>query len=460
MSKRSCDSRRILKLNDHPAGDGAVLYVMAREGRVADNWALLAAYERARERKVALLVLFALAPMFNHGSARHNEWMVASLQEVAAGLAKLRIPFYIEMGVWTDVVVTFVSKHSVGEVFFDFNPLQPVAQWRSEAAKRLQVAVNVVDGRNIVPCWQASPKAEFAAYTFRPKVTRLLPEFLVEFPTLTAIANNIPYVTPPIDWEKVRAYRACDYTEVIPTLFVPGAHAARQMLEDFIAHRLPGYATRRNDPNERGVSDLSPYLRWGNISAQRVALAVTAVAPNSDDRRAFLEELVVRRELSDNYCYYTDAYATVASLHPWAQRTITEHAADSREYLYTYEQFRDAQTHDQLWNAAQMQMVLEGKMHGFMRMYWAKKILEWTPDAQTAIDIALTLNDHYQLDGRDSNGVAGVMWSIGGLHDRAWNERTVFGKIRYMNYAGCKRKFDVKAYEAKFAGSLPGTLFG
>ncbi len=203
------------------------------------------------------------------------------------------------------------------------------------------------------------------------------------------------------------------------------------------------------------VSHLSPYLHFGHLSAQRVALHVRAAAAPRDDKEAYLEELIVRRELADNFCHYNPKYDTVAGAHAWAQQTIAEHVGDAREYVYTRTQFEAGQTHDSLWNAAQLQMVTDGKMHGFMRMYWAKKILEWTPDVQTAITTALFLNDKYELDGNDPNGVVGVMWSVCGVHDRAWSNRPVFGKVRYMNHSGCKRKFDIKAYEAQH---LPGAV--
>jgi deoxyribodipyrimidine photo-lyase len=179
---------------------------------------------------------------------------------------------------------------------------------------------------------------------------------------------------------------------------------------------------------------------------------------HKEARDAFLEELIVRRELADNYCFYNTDYDRVEGAHAWAKKTLLEHKNDPREHVYTKEQLESASTHDDLWNAMQRQMVLEGKMYGWCRMYWAKKILEWTPDAQVAIDIALYLNDKYELDGLDPNGVVGVMWSICGVHDRAWNERNIFGKIRYMNYAGAKRKFDIKAYIERY-GSTEKTLF-
>ncbi len=448
------DPRRVQKLNDSAVGAGPVVYVMAREERVNDSWPLLYAQQQALARNVPLLVLFVVAPMFLKGSSRHNDWMIASLKEVEIGLAKYNIPFFVRTGQWAETVCAFVAEEKVGEVVFDFNPLQPVRSWREDAAKKIAVETSVVDGRNIVPCFVASQKAEFAAYTFRPRVTKQLPEFLTAVPKLKVMASTVS--APNIDWPTVAAYRQCEPVPLSPH-FVPGEAAGASMLRSFIENRLEGYASRRNDPNAEGVSHLSPYLRWGNLSAQRVALAVREAEAPKADKEAFLEELIVRRELADNYVYYTNAYATVAGAHAWAQKTIAEHAHDTREYVYTYAQFRDGKTHDPLWNAMQHQLLLEGKMHGWCRMYWAKKILEWTPDAQTAIDVALQLNDTYELDGRDSNGVAGVMWSVAGVHDRAWNERPVFGKIRYMNFAGAKRKFDVAGYIAKYEGN--NTLF-
>jgi len=448
------DSRRVQSLNEQTVGTGPVLYVMAREQRVADNWALLYAAEQAVARDVPLLVLFALAPMFNNGSARHNEWMVASLQEVAANLTRQQIPFYIRTGDWVETVLHFVQEYHIGEVVFDFNPLEPVRSWREKAAARLACQAAVVDARNVVPCFVASQKAEFAAHTFRPKLTKLLKDFLTQFPALPTVPTYSAKV-PAIDWQLVRDYRQCDYQEPVPTIYTPGEAAAIAMLDDFITHRLDGYATKRNDPTVVGVSNLSPYLRWGNISAARVALAVQAALAPRADKEAFLEELIVRREVAENYVYYTPAYDTCAGAHAWAQKTLDEHRTDKREYIYTYEQFRAGKTHDELWNAMQRQLITEGKMHGWCRMYWAKKILEWTASPETAIVVALTLNDHYELDGRDSNGVTGVMWSICGVHDRAWTERPVFGKIRYMNFAGAKRKFPVAQYIAQYAPVEP-----
>jgi deoxyribodipyrimidine photo-lyase len=196
------------------------------------------------------------------------------------------------------------------------------------------------------------------------------------------------------------------------------------------------------------VSDLSPYLHFGQIASQRVAWEVRRAEAPAEAKQAFLEELIVRRELADNFCYYNPAYDQVAGFPAWAQQTLDQHRRDPRDYLYELPDWEAGRTHDDLWNAAQLEMVRRGKMHGYLRMYWAKKILEWSATPEEALATAIYLNDRYELDGRDPNGYTGVAWSIGGVHDRPWGERPVFGKIRYMSRAGCQRKFNVEQYIA------------
>jgi deoxyribodipyrimidine photo-lyase len=253
-----------------------------------------------------------------------------------------------------------------------------------------------------------------------------------------------------VNWKKVIDGLTVDRSVLEVDGILPGEQEARKTLRRFIAQRLASYDEGRNDPNLDAQSDLSPYLHFGQIAPQRVALEVKAVAKPRASVAAFLEELIVRRELSDNFCFYNERYDQFEGFPAWAQRTLNEHREDRREYLYTLEQFEKGETHDPLWNAAQRQMVKTGKMHGYLRMYWAKKILEWTPSPDEALAIGIHLNDRYELDGRDPNGYTGVAWSVGGVHDRAWGERPVFGKIRFMSYDGCRRKFDVDAYVARW----------
>jgi deoxyribodipyrimidine photo-lyase len=438
------DERRWHPRNEKPFGHGPVVYWMQRDQRVVDNWALLYAQAVAHTRSVPLYVMFNLVPVFGQTTARHYDFMLRGLAETECRLRDFGLPFFLTEGTPTEMLPAFVQAHRIGEVVTDQNPLGFANAWRTAVGEKIPVRLTEVDAHNIVPVWSASPKAEFAAYTFRPKITNLLPEFLTEFPKLQKQSKvKLP---PATDWTAVRGRVKTDERVPAVTWITPGAAAANKALIRFVIERLRGYATRRNDPNASAQSDLSPYLHFGQLSAQRVALAVRQSKASKVDRDAYLEELIVRRELSDNFCFYTPYYDRLEGAHAWAQQTLAKHRADQREYNYTRDQFENGETHDELWNAMQEQLIQTGKLHGWCRMYWAKKILEWCADPQTAINHALYLNDRYELDGNDPNGVVGVMWSIAGVHDRAWSERPIFGQIRYMNLAGAKRKFDVKAY--------------
>ncbi|KAL8452200.1 hypothetical protein Emed_001507 [Eimeria media] len=243
----------------------------------------------------------------------------------------------------------------------------------------------------------------------------------------------------------------------LPKQWIPGTKAAFAALHDFCTKpRLSDYASR-NNPAVAGQSGLSPWLHFGQLSTQRCVFNVRKLGPGAKlgvaaaaMRDSFIEELVVRRELAENFIFYNPKYDKVEGAHQWAQDTLAAHQRDRREHIYTLEEFEAAKTHDELWNAAQLQLVQEAKMHGFLRMYWAKKILEWTRSPESALEISLYLNDKYSLDGTDPNGVVGCMWSIAGVHDQGWGERPVFGKIRFMNLAGCRRKFPVDAFVKRF----------
>jgi len=288
--------------------------------------------------------------------------------------------------------------------------------------------------------------------------------YLTEFPSLIPhphIWSHEPIgaLQGPDRWLRALDSTSMDYSVPEVDWIQPGERAANIALKSFCA-RLESYAEDRNNPTLRnGVSNLSPFIRFGHISVQRIILEIKRAlgvtnralfpATRTTGAHAFCEEAVVRRELSDNFCYYNDKYDSIEGAHAWAQTTLREHWDDPRKELYTEQQLETALTKDDLWNAAQTELVCRGKMHGFMRMYWAKKILEWTANPSEALRIAIHLNDKYSLDGRDPNGYVGCMWAIAGVHDRAWGpERPIFGKIRFMNYEGCKRKFDIRAYMA------------
>jgi deoxyribodipyrimidine photo-lyase len=440
------NSRRIRPLNQARPGQGPVLYWMSRDQRVRDNWALLFAQELALSRQEPLGVVFCLAPAFLGATIRQYGFMLRGLREVTRDLAGLNIPFFLVAGDPAQELPRLVSALGVGAVVSDFSPLRLVRGWKTAVAERLGVSLQEVDAHNLVPCWVASTKAEYGASTLRPKLKRLLPEFLEDFPPVSRHPWGWEGETAAIPWEKLAASLAIDFAVPEVTWLTPGERQARAGLDNFLEQRLPFYGERRNDPTLAGQSDLSPYLHFGQLAAQRVALEVKRRRGQDASREAFLEELIVRRELADNFCFYQSLYDTFGGFPAWAQKTLNQHRGDRREYLYSPEALESAQTHDELWNAAQRQMVQRGKMHGYLRMYWAKKILEWTASPEEAQAVAICLNDKYELDGRDPNGYAGIAWSIGGVHDRAWFERPVFGKVRYMSYNGCRTKFKVEAY--------------
>ncbi len=425
---------------------GPVVYWMSRDQRIRDNWALLHAQRFAQEHNLPLGVVFCLVPQYLGADRRAYEFMLTGLRQVEAELGERRIPFFLLVGDPVRRIPAFVEDQGVGVLVCDFSPLKLVRGWQEKVAGKVRIPVHEVDTHNVVPCRAVSNKQEYAARTLRPKLQRRLPEFLAGFPRLRASPQPWPRRVPRNDWRAATGSVTASTTAPPITWLQPGEVAARKVLRRFIDRRLESYDVGRNDPNAAAQSLLSPYLHFGQIAAQRVALDVLRAKSGKQAQEVFLEELIVRRELADNFCHYNPDYDRYEGFPAWARRTLEEHADDVREYHYRRSQFAQARTHDPLWNAAQLEMVLTGKMHGYLRMYWAKKILEWTADPETALRIALDLNDTYELDGRDPNGYAGVAWSIGGVHDRPWFERPVFGKIRYMSASGCERKFDVAHY--------------
>ncbi|XP_070775215.1 CPD photolyase [Enoplosus armatus] len=435
-------------------GSEGVLYWMTRDHRVQDNWALIHAQRLAVKESLPLHVCVCLdVPKSELSTLRHYSFMLKGLEEVAKECKTLDIQFHLLHGSAGDVLPTFVADRSLGAVVMDFSPLREPLQWLEDVKKRLPKAIPLiqVDAHNVVTCWVASPKLEYAARTIRGKINKLLPEFLTEFPLVEKHPYTATRTAKPVDWDKTLASLQVDKTVGETEWAKPGTKAGMAMLESFIDIRLKQFDSQRNDPNAAALSQLSPWIRFGHLSAQRVVLQVQSSGKSAGQSvSSFIEELVVRRELTDNFCFYNKKYDSVEGAYEWAQKTLKDHAKDKRPYLYMREQLEKAKTHDKLWNAAQYQMVTEGKMHGFLRMYWAKKILEWTSSPEEALSIALYLNDRYELDGQDPNGFVGCMWSICGIHDQGWAERPVFGKIRYMNYKGCLRKFDVASFEKKY----------
>ena len=438
------NSRRVHVSRNAEPGPGPVLYWMHRDFRARDNWGLTHARLAALELGRPLAVAVCLAPAFAEATRIHFDFLLRGLRETERTLARDGIPLLVLRGEPGIRVAGLARELGAAMVVTDFDPLRTKLRWVRDLLTAWTGPVREVDSRNIVPARVASTKREFMARTIRPRIRALLPEFLDEFPALPPHPHPWPAACPqpdPCALEEVSGARSRPQTLTVE----PGEKAAWRALQDFLHERLPRYLLR-NDPNQDVCSNLSAHLHFGMISAQRVALETLSGARPAEQAEAFLEELVIRRELADNFCLHTPEYDSVEGFPAWARESLRQHAGDPRPAIYAPEQFENARTHDPLWNAAQTQMLLTGRMHGYLRMYWAKKILEWSPDAAEALATAIRLNDRYSLDGRDSNGYAGIAWSIGGVHDRGWTERPIFGKIRYMNLAGARRKFDVDRY--------------
>jgi deoxyribodipyrimidine photo-lyase len=438
---------RILKKTKEDSGP--IVYWMSRDQRVTDNWALLFSQQLALQKKSPLLVMFCLVPQFLGATIRQYGFMLEGLQEVEKDLLSKNIPFILLQGSPEQEIPKFISRKRISALVTDFDPLRMKKGWKSTVIRKVSVSVYEVDAHNIIPCWAASPKQEFAAYTFRPKVERQLSDFLDKIPSLKTHPFSSKEKNKGINWRVLERNVKVDKSVHKVDWIEPGQKAAHRMLDRFIEHKVSAYDQARNDPHKDGQSHLSPYLHFGQISTQRIALEVQKAKTSVNNREAFLEELIVRRELADNFCFYNDHYDDFQGFPDWAKKTLDAHRGDKREYLYSLEILELAKTHDELWNAAQTEMVKKGKMHGYMRMYWAKKILEWTEGPEEALSMAIYLNDKYELDGRDPNGYTGIAWSIGGVHDRAWFSRPVFGKIRYMSFKGAQSKFDINAYVSK-----------
>lgn len=445
------DPRRNFLIQAGEAGRGPVVYWMSREQRFHDNWGLLVAQDRAMVRGVPLVIAFTLVDSFSGATLRQYHMMLEGVEHVAQAAREYGVGFVVLQGNPASELGQFLASTDAAELICDFDPLRIKRQWLHDLCQQCQLPITEVDGHNIVPCRIVSPKREYGAYTLRPKLRRLLDEFLTDFPAMKQHPYRWSNDQVLFNGQEQLRLLSLDRS-VSPVSGVEGGEdAAQYALENFLDARLERYDANRNNPLLDGQSGLSPWLHFGQLSPQRVALQVRSLVqhyPASVD--AFLEELVVRRELSDNFCHHCHRYDTIDAAPDWSRTTIEAHRHDPRFPCYDRQTFESFQTADRLWNAAQRQLVESGRMHGYLRMYWAKKILEWSPTPENAIEIAVYLNDRYALDGRDPNGYAGIAWSLLGVHDRAWGRRPVFGTIRFMSFDGCRRKFDVAAFCARW----------
>jgi deoxyribodipyrimidine photo-lyase len=442
---------RIQPLNSRSIQDGRyVLYWMQASQRVEYNHALEHAVGEANALNLPVVVAFGLTDRFPEANLRHYAFMLEGLEEVRKELDSRGIRFVLSHR--SPELAATAMAEKAAFVVADRGYLRIQRQWRNHVAKNAPCAVVQVESEAVVPVETASPKEEYTAGTLRPKLQRILKGYLVPLKERPVRKDSLS--------RRLDADSEGDLTSLLKKMkidravqpvraFRGGTARANALLEEFIAKKIRHYDELRNDPGLDYSSHLSPYLHFGQISPLAVALRVSGErSVPATAREAFLEELIVRRELSMNFVFYNEHYDAYESLPDWARKTLAEHAKDRREVLYGPEQWERAGTHDPYWNAAQREMMITGKMHNYMRMYWGKKILEWSRTPEEGFLTALRLNNRYEIDGRDPNGFAGVAWCFG-KHDRAWPERKVFGKIRYMNAAGLRRKFDMDAYLKK-----------
>ena len=439
---------RISFLREGEASDGHgkryVLYWMQAAQRAEWNHALEFAIERANALGLPVVALFCLTRDFPRANARHYRFMLEGLAETGGALEKRGVKLVARIGD-PPKIVAGLARHAAYAVT-DRGYLRTERGWRLAASREVRCPFAEVDTNAVVPVEEASDRVEYAAATFRPRVTKKLEEYMVRVHHRRPRHSSMDMRLRSLDladtdsvMKRLRPSRAAGPVSA----YGGGAREARRRLRRFVSRDLARYHDLARDPAADATSHLSAHLHFGQISPLQIAIEVARhPGPGAD---AFLEQLIVRRELAINMCWFDSRYDSYDALPDWARRTLARHARDKRPYIYSIADLEAARTHDPYWNAAQTEMAATGRMHSYMRMYWGKKIVEWSRTPQEAYAVALALNDKYELDGRDPNGFAGVAWCLG-RHDRPWKERPVFGMVRYMNAGGLERKFDMAAY--------------
>ena len=448
------ERERLQLLNDAPEVPGEyVLYWMQQSQRAAFNPALEWAIANANRLRLPVVVGFGLTDGYAEANARHYAFMLEGLREVDAVLARRGIAFVIRRGAPDTVAIELAQRAAL--VVCDRGYLRHQKTWRLRVARACGRRVVQVEGDVVVPVDLASNRREVGARTLRPKIARLRDAWLKKLRTtpVTVRADMFaqrlahPDVIALSDVDALVASLDIDRTVAPVARFRGGTTEAKRRLQAFLDGGLSRYAAERGEPALAQVSFLSPYLHFGQISPVEIALEVAGGEVDADGRASYLEELIVRRELAINFVEHEPEYDCYGGLPRWARDTLDRHRSDLRPHRYGTDELVAASTHDPYWNAAMREMRDTGYMHNHMRMYWGKKILEWSASPEEAYATALALNNRYFLDGRDPNSYANVAWCFG-LHDRPWPERPIFGTVRSMTQGGLVRKIDADAYVA------------
>ncbi len=441
-------------------GGRCVVYWMQRAVRIVDNHALDVAIDAGNLLGLPVVVYFQVVPSSPGANLRHYYFLQQGLRDVEHDAAERGVGFVLRRAP-ESALEAFLEEVDAALLICDENPCREPERWRRVLAKRLKRPFWTVDADVVVPS-RIFDRSFVLLHHFRPHLKAQLPNYLVELRNSTPLH---PWRPPKglecysLKQDITAGFGKLDRRVGPVDSFTGGTHAALKRMREFVRLELRQYEATRNHPELRGTSRLSPYLHFGNIGPITIALAVQrAVAQGNATAMAgekFLEQLIGWRELAVLFVRHEPNYDNWECAAPWARKTLIEHTGDARAHRYTLDRLERAQTADELWNAAQRQMVHTGWMHNYMRMYWAKKILEWAPDPARAYEWAVLLNDRYELDGRDPNGYAGIAWAIVGRHDRPWFNRPVFGLVRPMSGASTARKFDAQQYIRRHSAEGP-----
>jgi deoxyribodipyrimidine photo-lyase len=451
MATRKIREERVQDLNEEGVGDGDyILYWMQSSQRAAQNHALEYTVQQANDLGQPLLVIFGLTDDYPEANLRHYAFMLEGLKDAQEALKKRGIKMVVREGS-PDEVALEAGKHA-SIIVTDRGYMRPQKRWRERVARESGCRLTQVESDVVVPVELASDRQEHAARTLRPKIGEYLEEFLVELRPTRPEKRSLNLRADGLDLSDIpKLLDGLDLDRSVGTLshlYKGGTSEARKMFRRFLKNSFDDYVAHRNQPQTDDVSHMSKYLHFGHISPIWLALQAREASTKEDNVESFVEELVVRRELSMNFVFYNKDYDSYSNLPDWARKTLAEHKGDERDYIYTRKQLEDAETHDEYWNAAMKEMVQTGYMHNYMRMYWGKKILEWSNTPEHAYRTTLYLNNKYFLDGRDPNSFANVAW-VFGQHDRGWTERGVYGKVRYMSAGGLERKTKPDEYVEK-----------
>lgn len=451
------EKERIKILNDAPVNRKGkyVLYFMQASQRLEYNDAASFAAEKANELNLPLVTAFSLIKSFPGANLRHYAFMLEGLKELSEEFSRRKLPFIVLPGSYEANFARLAEDAAMAVT--DWGYLRFQVEMRRKAASSCSRLFIAVESDVAVPCMAASPKREPYAMTFRPKLLKLLPVFLKKnnFPDIKNKKNPLRIDSLNLsEPEKLFSILECPSAPGPSPVLRGGRKEAIKRLKTFIAGKLPFYQNR-SDPGTEFSSGLSPYLHFGHISPAEAALSVmSAPGVAIEAKEKFLDEILVWRELARNFLTYEKNYDSLDGLPSWALQELAKRAKDRRPVIYSIDELEKAKTGDRWWNTAQKELLITGSMHNYMRMYWGKKIIEWTPDYREALNALIYLNDKYAIDGRDPNGYASILWCFG-LHDRPFFNRPIFGKIRYMNAAGLERKFNMEKYAERIS-NLPG----